>query len=169
MVLVLCAALTLTAGLATATAGNGEKNPCKNGRWQTVYRTDGTSFKNEDKCIDYLRAGGAISLPAPITTYLGIASACPTLAGYGVRGTGFKPNHVITFTATGFGTFSFGGGVGTVTTDASGAFDSLSDITSPPFNYFQVGIWVPGNPQTVHITATDGVHLGRTDIVNATC
>jgi hypothetical protein len=60
IVLVLCAALALTVGVGTASAGNGEKNKCKNGGWQTVYRTDGTSFKNQDKCIEYLRMGGTL-------------------------------------------------------------------------------------------------------------
>ena len=64
-----CAAVALTVGPATAGTGDGEKNLCRNGGWQTVYQADGTSFKNEDKCLAYLRAGGRLltSLTADIS------------------------------------------------------------------------------------------------------
>ena len=68
ILLVCCAALALTAGLSTATAGNGDKNKCKNGGWQTVTRSDGSNFKNEDKCVEYIRAGGVLQPKAPDLT-----------------------------------------------------------------------------------------------------
>jgi hypothetical protein len=33
------------------------KNQCKNGGWQTVFRADGTSFKNQGDCIQYVNTG----------------------------------------------------------------------------------------------------------------
>ena len=87
ILLVCCAALALTVGVATARAGNGEKNKCKNGGWQTVYRSDGTTFKNQDKCIEYLRSGGMLS-PAPkiCTNAGGTFSTDPTSNATGIPG-----------------------------------------------------------------------------------
>jgi len=61
MLLVFCAALALTVGVSAAGAKDRSKKKCGHGAWQTVYRADGSSFKNEDTCIDYLRAGGTLS------------------------------------------------------------------------------------------------------------
>jgi hypothetical protein len=57
-----CAAGALALGVATGGARNGstQKPTCKNGGWATLYRTDGTSFKNQDKCLDYVAAGGKL-------------------------------------------------------------------------------------------------------------
>ena len=68
MILVLCAALALTVGVATATAGNGKGGgkgnmlaaACKKGGWKTVYRSDGTPFKNQGNCVSYAVQGGTL-------------------------------------------------------------------------------------------------------------
>ena len=93
--LLLCAVLALTVGVTSAAAGNGEKNKCKNGGWQTVYRTDGTTFKNEDKCIDYLRAGGTVT-GARLVFTRDIASCGGTCWGF-LTGRGLAPNAEIDF------------------------------------------------------------------------
>ena len=50
VLVVLSTVLALAVGVSTATAGNGDKNPCRDGGWQTVFRADGSSFKNQNKC-----------------------------------------------------------------------------------------------------------------------
>ena len=168
ILLVLCATLALAVGAATASAGGGNSanaKLCQKNGWKSLTRSDGTTFNNQGECVSYGAKGGTISQVAPITTYLAIASACPQLAGYSVRGTGFTPNHAITFTATGLGPTGSVGAIGTVTTDSTGAFDSGTDFQ----HFWEVAVGVADNPQTVHITATDGVHLGSTDLVNPTC
>jgi len=32
-------------------------NQCKNGGWQTLFRTNGTQFKNQGDCIQYVNTG----------------------------------------------------------------------------------------------------------------
>jgi hypothetical protein len=72
MILACCAALALTVGVATATAGNGKggNSPnaklCQKGGWTTLYRSDGTTFANQDECVSYGANGGTI-LTAPPT------------------------------------------------------------------------------------------------------
>jgi hypothetical protein len=35
----------------------GDKNDCKNGGWDTLFRADGSSFKNQGDCIQYVNTG----------------------------------------------------------------------------------------------------------------
>ena len=70
--LVVCAAVALTIGVATAAAdkggggggGGGKGNTlaaaCKKGGWKSLYRADGTAFKNQGKCVSYAVHGGAL-------------------------------------------------------------------------------------------------------------
>ena len=57
ILLVCCAALALTAGVATAFAdggGNsGAAKACQKGGWQTLVRSDGSTFYNQDDCVSY--------------------------------------------------------------------------------------------------------------------
>ena len=68
LVLAVCAALAATVGLATATAGNGgnsQKKLCLKGGWQTVYRSDGTSFTTQRECVSYVADGGTLTTTRP--------------------------------------------------------------------------------------------------------
>jgi Tyrosine-protein kinase ephrin type A/B receptor-like len=69
------ATLALTVGVATASAGHGNGGgggngggkgntlaaACKKGGWKTVYRSDGTAFKNQGKCVSYAVQGGTLA------------------------------------------------------------------------------------------------------------
>jgi hypothetical protein len=84
--------------------------PVRTGAGQTVYGSDGTTFKNEDKCIDYLRAGGKVS-----TAFLVITRDIYPCGGtcWGiVSGKGLAPN----------ATVNLNKGVGTGLADANGNF-----------------------------------------------
>jgi hypothetical protein len=64
ILLVCCAALALTVGVATATAGGGNSanaKLCQKGGWQTLVRSDGSSFANQDECVSYAAKGGTLS------------------------------------------------------------------------------------------------------------
>src|SRR5262249_44734804 len=41
--------------------------PCRKGGWQHLYRSDGSTFKNQDECVTYAKRGGTLltSPPAP--------------------------------------------------------------------------------------------------------
>ena len=73
MILACCAALALTVGVATATAGNGKGGNsanaklCQKGGWTTLYRSDGTTFANQDECVSYGANGGTILTAPPKT------------------------------------------------------------------------------------------------------
>ena len=163
LLLGLCAMLVLTVGLATATAGNGEKNPCKNGGWQTVFRADGSSFKNQDKCIDYLRMGGKLSAPK---IQVGIFFGGTSVEFANVTGTGFLANKPLTFTVTGLGSLSTLNQSPQVFSDANGAFNSGTD-PSATLTYIQIQCFAAG--ATLHVTATDGVHTGVTNFTIPAC
>ncbi|HEX9267944.1 MAG TPA: hypothetical protein VF965_10715, partial [Candidatus Limnocylindria bacterium] len=38
-------------------AARGNKNDCKKGGWMDLARADGTSFKNQGDCIQYMNTG----------------------------------------------------------------------------------------------------------------
>jgi hypothetical protein len=68
LILVLCAGLALTVGIATATA-NGPGNSdaakaCQKGGWQELVREDGTEFMNTGDCVSYAAQGGMLE-PKP--------------------------------------------------------------------------------------------------------
>jgi hypothetical protein len=60
-----CAALALTVGVATATAGGGNSEAakaCQKGGWQNFIRSeDGSSFKNQGDCVSYAAKGGTLT------------------------------------------------------------------------------------------------------------
>ena len=61
IVLLLCAVFSLTVGVASATAGGGNSanaKKCQKGGWQTLIRSDGTSFASEGDCVSYAARGG---------------------------------------------------------------------------------------------------------------
>jgi hypothetical protein len=64
MMVVLCAALALTVGVATATAGGGNSaiaKMCQKGGWKLLIRSsDGSSFANEEACVSYGAEGGTL-------------------------------------------------------------------------------------------------------------
>lgn len=66
---VLCAALALTVGVATATAGNGGNSAnaklCQKDGWQTLYTSSGATFANQDDCVSYGAEGGTLLTSPP--------------------------------------------------------------------------------------------------------
>jgi len=81
MVVALCATLALTVGVATATAGSGgnsEKKLCRQGGWQTVYGTDGTTFASQKECVSYVANGGTLTTTPPP---LGAQKDCELFGG----------------------------------------------------------------------------------------
>ena len=70
-VLVLCAVLALSAGVASATAGGGNSDNaklCQKGGWQTWLRADHTSFANQGACVSYGAQGGILTTFTTSTT-----------------------------------------------------------------------------------------------------
>jgi hypothetical protein len=71
VVLALCALLTLSAGVATASArdGNGGNSAnaklCQMNGWQHVFRADGTRFASQEDCVSYGAHGGTILTSPP--------------------------------------------------------------------------------------------------------
>jgi hypothetical protein len=64
MLLVLCAAVALSAGVASATAGGGNSanaKKCQKGGWKTLVRADHTAFKNQGDCVSYAAKGGTLT------------------------------------------------------------------------------------------------------------
>jgi hypothetical protein len=60
---VLAVVAALGVGAAMALAGNGNSGNaklCQQGGWQTVARSDGSSFSNQDDCTSYGAHGGMI-------------------------------------------------------------------------------------------------------------
>src|SRR3954452_16267026 len=71
IVLLLCALFALTVGVATATAGGGNSATaklCQKGGWQTLVRSDGTPFADEQACTSYGAQGGTPMPPPPPKT-----------------------------------------------------------------------------------------------------
>jgi hypothetical protein len=163
VLVVLSTVLALAVGVSTATAGTGDKNLCKNGGWQTVFRADGSSFKNETKCLDYLRTGGKLSVPK-IQVGIFFASPSTGFAAAKVTGTGFQANTLITFKVTGPAVNTLNDGA-QVFSDANGAFNSETD----PVTSTYIFIFCSDAGATLHVTATDGVHTGVTSFTIPAC
>ena len=85
-----CAALALSVGLATAAAGNGGNSAnaklCQKGGWQTLYRSDGSSFVSEEACVSYAANGGTLSAIPPV--FQQAASHCTAAGGNFTIGNG---------------------------------------------------------------------------------
>ncbi|HEY8772986.1 MAG TPA: hypothetical protein VIM05_00330 [Gaiellaceae bacterium] len=76
--LVLCAALALTVGVSTATAGGGNSDNaklCQKGGWQDWVRADLTPFVNTGGCVSYAARGGIF------TEKSAAQAACEALGG----------------------------------------------------------------------------------------
>jgi hypothetical protein len=87
IVLLLCAVFALMVGVATATAGGGNSanaKKCQNGGWQTLVRSDGTSFTSEGACVSYAARGGTLTTP---TTKTKSQLDCEALGGTFATGT----------------------------------------------------------------------------------
>jgi hypothetical protein len=55
------AACALTGALLAAPAGAAPaagKDRCKDGGWQALHASDGSSFKNQGDCVSYVNHGG---------------------------------------------------------------------------------------------------------------
>jgi hypothetical protein len=76
--LVLCAALALTVGVATATAGGGNSDNaklCQKGGWQEWVRADMSPFVNTGGCVSYAAQGGTLTAKGAAQ------AACEALGG----------------------------------------------------------------------------------------
>jgi len=65
---VVCAAIALTAGLATANAGGGNSanaKKCQKNGWQTLVTSTGATFTSEEQCTSYAARGGTLYSAAP--------------------------------------------------------------------------------------------------------
>jgi hypothetical protein len=129
-----------------------------------VFRADGSSFKNQNQCIDYLRMGGKLSVPK-IQVGIFFASPSTGFEAAKVTGTGFKANTLITFTVTGPAKNSLNDGV-QVFSDANGAFNSEPD---PAATSTYIFIFCSDAGAKLHVTATDGVHTGVTNFTIPAC
>lgn len=86
-------ALALLVGAVAATPAGATGNSanaklCQKGGWKNLVRSDGSSFKNQGKCVSYAAKGGVLTTP-PAT----FQSTCQGLGGtYGTGGTiaGFR-------------------------------------------------------------------------------
>src|SRR6266700_1178818 len=71
MVLMICAALALTVGVVSATAGGGNSanaKQCQKGGWVNLQGSDGTQFANQDECVSYSAQGGTlVSIPPSVS------------------------------------------------------------------------------------------------------
>src|SRR5262245_36746128 len=64
VLLVLCAVLALTVGVATANAGGGnsaDAKLCQKGGWQHLFTATGGSFASEEACVSYAAQGGTLT------------------------------------------------------------------------------------------------------------
>ena len=64
ILLVCCAALALTVGITTATAGGGNSEAakaCQKDGWKNLMRADGSAFKNEGDCVSYAATGETLT------------------------------------------------------------------------------------------------------------
>jgi hypothetical protein len=131
MILACCAALALTVGVATATAGNGKGGNsanaklCQKGGWTTLYRSDGTTFANQDECVSYGANGGTILTAPPKTqsqldceSFGGTYSTVPSTDQTGDLGFGVIP--IVLWTCNGIDVI----GVGAQPTLQNDCFDN---------------------------------------------
>jgi hypothetical protein len=151
------------AALASAGGGNSANAKlCQKGGWQTLVRSDGSTFASEEACVSYA-AHGTLFQAASISPYSQFTGSF--FQRVAVRGSGFTPNQTITFSESGLGPGGVVDSAGTVTSDSSGQFDSGADSLT---NFWVVVAVCADGPQTIHITATDGTHIGSTT-VNFAC
>ena len=62
ILLACCVTLALTVGVATATGGNSPNAKlCQKNGWKTLFRSDGSSFANQDECVSYAAKGATLT------------------------------------------------------------------------------------------------------------
>ena len=98
IVLAFFAALALAVGVTTASAGHGGGGgkgntlaaACKKGGWKTLYRADGTPFKNQGKCVSYAVQGGTLQSQCQPGTWsaTGVTPCTPASIGFYVATAG---------------------------------------------------------------------------------
>lgn len=80
-VLIACAIVAFAAFAGSAVAGGGNSTNaqrCYKGGWQTLYRSDGSTFASQDACVSYAAHDGTLVTSAPI---VGMA-VTPDAGGY---------------------------------------------------------------------------------------
>jgi len=110
LLLVLCAVLALTVGVASATADGGNSvnaQLCQKGGWQsTAFTESGGTFGSEAECVAYAAHGGTIA-SIMVSTALAHCAISPdphvfcwgTITGHGLQPSDFTPTgNVITIT-----------------------------------------------------------------------
>ena len=148
LMLVLCAGLALTVGIATASAADGGNSDnaklCQQGGWEDLLREDGTPFKNVGDCLSYAAQGGELSLSAAATcaSVGGTYSTDPSTAGPA----SVLPDFTFLWTCNGVNLVA----PGNAQYDA--VWQACSD-SSPGNNLF---VWLTGGPPyystcTVHV------------------
>jgi hypothetical protein len=60
ILLVCCAALALTVGVATASGGNYYSKLCQKGGWQFLTKADASPFGSEAACVFYAKNGATV-------------------------------------------------------------------------------------------------------------
>lgn len=58
--LVLCAVLALSIGVATASGGNYYSKLCQKGGWQFLTKANGSPFSSEAECVYYAKNGATV-------------------------------------------------------------------------------------------------------------
>jgi len=97
IVLAFFATVALAVGVNTASAGHGKGGgggngggkgntlaaACKKGGWKTLYRSDGTAFKNQGKCVSYAVQGGTLATGCQLGSWSATGVTPCALAGIG--------------------------------------------------------------------------------------
>lgn len=101
------AALMLAGGAAAANGGNSANAKlCQQGGWETLTRSDGSSFANTGACVSYAARGGEFGGGSSEPTWTLVVSACSApLAGFtcaNATGSGLQPGTAVTLLADGF-------------------------------------------------------------------
>ncbi len=71
-------AMVSLVSVGAAFAGNGNSanaKACQKGGWESLYRSDGSSFSSQDACVSYAAKGGTLSTTPPGPLCLSGASA----------------------------------------------------------------------------------------------
>ena len=148
------------AAVAAARGGNAANvKLCQNGGWRTLHRSDGSSFANQGQCVSYSAHGGTLSRASISLVDIAQGEFSDTFA---VDGSGFTPNHSITFTESGLGPSGAVFSIGTVATDSSGNF--VSGTINETDNFWNLIVAHSDGAQTIHVTATDGTNTASTTL-----
>jgi hypothetical protein len=106
VVLVLCALVALTVGVATATADDANAKLCQQGGWQsTAFTQSGATFASQAACVAYAAHGGTIASVVASTAIVRCSNGDPNshelcwgaITGHGLEPTDFtspNPSHI---------------------------------------------------------------------------